>query len=299
MKKYLSVAALTIAFMCTSAMVQAQPQAGRAGGPPGGPPPEAAVSDSVPDSIQVYKTIDGKELKAHIFYPEGHSADDKTAALIFFHGGGLRRGSASQGYSIADELVPTGVAVIAVEYRLLDTAGRTLDHIIADSKSAVRWVRANANDLGLDPNRLVTMGHSAGAFLALSAGVTKGIEGKYEDTSVSSVPNAMLLWSPTLTRRDNAENSMVPEGMTMADLIPATYLRGDLPPAIFITGSEDPIAKPDVVKAFEEKYSAEGNQSTFHIINGADHFFADKEQRQQAMDLMAKFLDNMNYTTAK
>jgi acetyl esterase/lipase len=290
-QKYLSVMALAVTFSLASVVAQAQP--------PGGPPPEEAISESVPDSIQVYKTIDDKQLKAHIFYPEGHNADDQTPALVFFHGGGLRRGSASQGYAVADDLLPTGVAVIAVEYRLLDTPDRTLDQIIADSKSAVRWVRSNADDLGLDPDRIATIGHSAGAFLALSSGVMTRFDEATEDSAVSSVPNAMILWSPTLVRRDNPENSMVPANLTMADLTPQTYLRGSLSPATFIVGSEDPIAKPDAVKAFEEKYSAAGNQSEFHIINGADHFFANKDHRQQAMELIRAFLNSSGYAAGK
>lgn len=280
----------------------APPEPGAMGGPgaPLGnraPPPQEPESDSVPDLITTYKRVGETELSAHIFYPEGHSLDDETPVLLFMHGGGLRRGSPSQGYAFADRFTPEGVAVVSVQYRLLDDTGTKLNHIIADAKSAVRWLREHANELGMDPQRIAMFGHSAGAFLVLSTGVLPILDEASENSDVSSVPNALIPWSSVTTRRDDPENSMVPAGMTMQDMSPATYVRGGLPAALFIHGSEDPIASPEAAVAFEQAYRAAGNQSSFEMIEGADHFFATPDHKAQVMDLVSDYLTSLGYSS--
>ena len=268
-------------------------------GPPpgaGAPPPEDPVSDSVPDQIATYKSIDGIDLKAHIFNAKGPSASEKSAVLVFIHGGGLRHGSPTQGYDLADRFSPEGVAVVAVQYRLLDDNAETLDQLMADGKSAVRWLRENSDDLGIDPDRIVMAGHSAGAFLALTTGVVPTFDEASENGEISSIPNALIPWSSYIIQRDDPENSMVPEGMLFEDFSPASYFRAGLPPALFIHGDSDPMAPYEVAMNFEERYRAAGNESSFHLIEGADHFFRPVEHRDQVMALINEFLDDLGYS---
>lgn len=278
--------------------------AGGMGGPPGAggmgaPPAEAPIPDIDPSLVEVYKTVDGVELSAHVFNPEGHSADSSAPALIYFHGGGLRRGSPTGGYEVAERFVPEGMVVISPQYRLLENNAESLDQIVADAKSVVRWTRENADRLGVKPDQIIASGHSAGGYLSMVTGVIPGLDEAGEDASVSSVPNAVVLWSSTPSRRDNAENSMVPEGRTMAEFSAPEVLPDTLPPALFMVGSEDPIASPEVVTAFEARYREAGNQTSFHVIDGADHFFAGEGQKDQAYDLIEEFLVSLGYVGAK
>ena len=272
------------------------PGAGGPPGGPGGPPPEGPVSDLVPDLITTYKSLGDLELSAHMFYPEGHTIDDEVAVLTFMHGGALRRGSPAQGYELADLFTPMGVAVVAFEYRLLGTNADTLDEPVADAKSSIRWLRTNADALGIDPDRIVMSGHSAGAFLALTAGVVPTFDEESESAEVSSMPNALIPWSSMVTRSDDPEQSMLPEGMLMEDFSPASYVRLGLPPARFIHGDSDPVAPIEAALEFEERYRGAGNSSSFHIIEGADHFFRPPEHRQQVMTLIGEFLAELGYT---
>lgn len=273
------------------------PPADGMGAPPAGmgAPPAEQVPDIEPALVEVFKTIGDIELSAHVFNPEGHSAESSAPAMIFYHGGGFRRGSATQGYEIAERFIPEGVVVVAAEYRLLQTNTETLDTIVADAKSLVRWVRENADRLGVDPDRIVTSGHSAGSYLAMATAIVPGFEEASEDASISSVPNAMVLWSSTESRRDNPENSMVPEGYTIEDFSAPTPLSDGLPPAILIAGENDPIASPEAMIALQERYSAAGNQSSFHSIAGADHFFREPGQKDQVFDLIDGFLVSLGY----
>jgi acetyl esterase/lipase len=268
---------------------------GGAAGMGGGPPPEEPATNAVPSSIQTYKTIGDITLSAHIFNPPGHSAKDMSPALLFFHGGGLRMGTPKQGYGLGELLSAKGVVVLSMQYRLADKPGLTLDAIIADTKSAVRWVRANAKTLGIDPNKIVISGHSAGAYLAATTALFARYDEPSEDAKVSSVPNAMILWSLPVRRTERNSANILPAGATLDDFQPEKFLRGGLPPSTFIHGSVDTIASPQVAQDFQAALKAAGNKTEFHLVEGVDHFFAKPEQRTVAFEFFGKFLSSLGY----
>jgi acetyl esterase len=265
-------------------------------GAPGGPPPQGQTLAGEPDQILTYKEVEGIALQAHIFNPEGTSDARGSAALVFLHGGGLRQGSPAQGYEFAERFSAEGLAVVSIQYRLLGTNAETLDQLVADGKSAIRWLRENSDELGIDPDRIAMMGHSAGASLTLTTSVVPAFDEESENAEISSMPNAIVAWSPTITRSDDPENSIVAEGMLMEDLSPASYVREGLPTALFIHGDLDPIASPEAAVKFEARYRAAGNESSFLMIEGADHFFRPPEHRDQLMVTISDFLAGLGYS---
>lgn len=277
-----------------------------AGGPPNGAPPPGALPPPgggrpliEPSSIETYKAVGDSELSAHLFNPEGHTTDDSRAVLIFMHGGGMRGGSPQQGYDLAARLIPEGISVVSIQYRLLDTPDRTLDEIISDAKSSVRWLRENASDLGYDPDRIVISGHSAGAYLALTTGVIDKFDESSENLDISSIPNQMILWSVPVSRSDNPENSMVPEGYSIDDFIPANYIADSMPPALFLHGNADTTVAFEPAMAFHQQYGEAGNQTKFHLIDGADHFFRRPEHRAQVFNLISDYLVSIDYASVQ
>lgn len=126
-----------------------------------------------PKETHVYKTADGIQLKADVHHPSG---TDQVPALIWIHGGGLMMGSrVMASYTpLRTQLhryLQAGFAVIAIDYRLAPET--KLDSIIQDVRDAIRWIRSEAASLHIDDHRLVLIGHSAGAYLALLAGLTE------------------------------------------------------------------------------------------------------------------------------
>lgn len=271
--------------MGQAGMGMAPPQGGAMG-----PPPDES-SDLSPTSKVTYKSVEGKDLQLHIFNPEGHNAGDARPALVFYHGGGFRFGNPQAGYDLSERLNPKGVVLIAPDYRLIDRDDRTLDQIMSDAKSSVRYIRANADALGIDPDKIVASGHSAGAYLAAVNGFFDGFDEPGEDTALSAQANAMILWSMGTERAGRN----IGEGRTEDDYQPITYLDGDMPPSKFIHGSADTNIAPGPAQAFSEQIAAAGNVSSMHIVEGADHFFRDDSHRNEAITEIISFMDDLGY----
>lgn len=286
---------LSILITCTIFILTITSSQAQMGTPMGGmaPTPEA-TSDLEPSSIQTYKSIEGTDLKIHIFHPDNHSFSNKHPALLFFHGGGFRRGSPTQGYELSEIFNPKGVAVISVQYRLVED-GRTLDQIVADAKSSVRFVRTHAHHLGIDPDRIAVSGHSSGAYLAYAGGAINAFDETNEESKISSTANAMLLWSMGAERAERNTAALVSKGNTIADYQPAKYVTDSLPPSIFIHGDVDDLIQYKPTRAFQQTIANAGNQTSFHLVEGADHFFRNPDQKQEVYDVMLGFLDSIGY----
>ena len=100
-----------------------------------------------------------------------HPADSPAAPLVVFvHGGGWKRGDKrnATGMEKVGHFTGEGYAVASLNYRLVPAA--TVEQQVADIAAALAWLRANAQKLGIDPARVVLMGHSAGAHLVALPG---------------------------------------------------------------------------------------------------------------------------------
>lgn len=93
-----------------------------------------------------------------------------TPLIVFVHGGGWKRGDKSNatGAEKVDHLVGEGYALASINYRLVPDA--TVEQQASDVAAAVAWLRGHAETLGIDPTRIVLMGHSAGAHLVALVG---------------------------------------------------------------------------------------------------------------------------------
>lgn len=121
-------------------------------------------------STQVYATVDGQELQADVWVPPADGPTTGRVAVVKVHGGSWSEGARGQAPAWDSELAEQGAVVVDVDYRLTgDIDGEPWREQPADVACAVAWVGANAEQLGVDPERIVLMGDSAGAHLALLA----------------------------------------------------------------------------------------------------------------------------------
>ena len=133
-----------------------------------------------------------------VHYPPGWKDSDKRPAIVFFFGGGWTSGKLEQFEPQASHLARRGMVAARADYRVKSRHGVTPKECVEDAKSAVRWMRANAAKLGVDPDRIVAAGGSAGGHIAACTAFSPGLDAEGEDANVSSKPNALVLFNPVL-----------------------------------------------------------------------------------------------------
>ena len=134
---------------------------------------------------------DGTALLADLYLPQGAA---KAPVLIGVHGGGWQLGNRKFYNNMGAYLARNGIAVFAIEYRLMAPGVKTYPGAVYDVRAAVQFVRAKAPELGLDPERIGLIGDSAGAHLAALVALA-GSEPAFA-TDYTSDPYADL--SPTV-----------------------------------------------------------------------------------------------------
>jgi acetyl esterase len=148
--------------------------------------------------VETYKTIGPTNLHLYLFTPKDHSTMNRRPAIVFFFGGGWTSGSPQQFEKQCQYFASRGMVAITADYRVTSRQGVKPVQCVADAKSAIRWLRRNAARLGIDPDRIVASGGSAGGHLAACTAVVPGLDDTGEDTSISATPNAAVLFNPVL-----------------------------------------------------------------------------------------------------
>lgn len=255
-----------------------------------------------PTRSAIYKTTTDKagdkvELSLDIFEPEGHKPTDKTPVAVFFFGGGWVGGSTGSFYPQSAYLASRGMVAIVPDYRVRDRQKTSPYEAVADGKSAIRWVRAHAAELGIDPDRVVAGGASAGGNLAAGAGILPALDEESEDASISSVPNAMMLYFPVV---DTSEKGYGHGrlGDRWEEISPINHVRAGLPPTIIFHGTEDKIVPYDNAVRFAAAMQAAGNRCELVTAEGAGHSFSYQIGRKYGNTALRKsdeFLQSLGY----
>jgi acetyl esterase/lipase len=177
------------------------------------------------------------DLRLHVFYPPQWSAKDRRPAIVFFFGGGWVGGTPAQFYAHAARLASLGMVAMSAEYRTHNGDGTDPFAAVADAKAAIRWVRAHAGELGIDPDRIAAGGGSAGGHLALASAVLP-IERPDQDSSIRSTPDLLVLFNPVVdtTERGYGKDKL---GDRALEASPVDHLCAGLPPAIVFHGTAD------------------------------------------------------------
>ena len=203
------------------------------------------------------------KLYLHIFNPTDWKATDKRAAVIMFHGGGWGQGSPDRYVPDARYWATRGAVGIAPQYRLGVREGMPPPECVADAKSAVRYVRAHAAELGIDPQKIAVGGESAGAHIAACTGTLTTYDDPKDDLSVSCVPNALVLEFPY--------SMITTVGNKKDDMSPLHFVTPKTPPTIFIAGEQDGIAPAERGKDWGNQMQGGGNEFRYFIYRRAHH----------------------------
>ena len=266
----------------------------------------------------IYAVEGGRELPLDLYIPEKEMAKGKALPVVlWFHGGGWKGGSRGNG-GISRGLVDHGYIVATIEYRL---SGEALWPAQAqDSKSAVRWVRANAEKYGFDPDNIGVMGRSAGGHLVAFLGTTSDIEDFDTESNAgysSKVQAVADLWGPTdILQMDDhrlpggrdmaASPSSAPSRLVGGAIIeepyrslavtvnPIAYIKKeqDLPPFLIVHGDKDLSVPVHQSKILHAALLEAGGESTLHIEKGAGHGLRGGEMDSDELcNFAAEFFD--------
>lgn len=233
--------------------------------------------------------------KLDLYVPE-KAARRPRPAIVIVHGGGWRSGDKRRGqwWRIPAQYAHDGYVAVSINYRLTDEAPWPAQ--IEDSKAAVRWLRANAEKYGVDPNRIGAYGNSAGAHLVALLGLVKksaGLEGTgpnqdqsslVEAVCASATPTDFLNWSKLGELSERlAKSFFAGPPDTLKDRArqasPIDYVAADAPPFLLIHGTADKtvpkIQSDTFAKALRE---AGAKQVRYMIFDNESHGVFQRQQ---------------------
>ena len=237
------------------------------------------------DRDLVYAQYGNRSLHLDLYRP-AKVTRDLVPGVVVIRGGGFQHGD-SKGYAfIASDLARRGFAAACIQYRT--TREALFPAPVQDAKAAVRWLRANAAEYRVDPNRVSVVGGSAGGYLASMLATTDGVadlEGQGGHPGVSShVAAAVAMATPA----DFTDMSAYPEiavsaieafigGPTdrSADArrraSPATYVTRSAAPILLIHSDADPDVPYGQALMLQRRYEQAGASADLFTIPGAPH----------------------------
>ncbi|WP_109098513.1 alpha/beta hydrolase [Aquimarina sp. AU58] len=248
-----------------------------------------------PNEIKTYKIVDGIELDAHVFYPKEHQKRNHSRpAYLYFHGGGWSLGMAESGYSICKRMSEKGMVAISFEYRLIDVYGNDIQKSLEDAKSAIRWVRSQASLLGVNSDKIVATGFSAGAHLAASTAIIDDFFSE-DNKDFSSKPNLVITQSSSydLTKGDGWFDGVSRGQATSISLL--QNVKTGLPPFLSFHTTEDYLAPVYEFFQFKAAMKAHKNDFQFQVFEGVGHFFRDKDAQEKLNNLRYEYLVARGY----
>lgn len=235
----------------------------------------------------------GRALTLHLYVP---GAGRERPGVVFVHGGGWAGGHPARYSDMASALASEGYVAATISYRLSGEA--CWPAALEDAKCAVRWLRAHAFELEVDPTRIAIAGGSSGGHLAAMVALTPG---RYEGTGgwngVSSEVQAAVLYCPALDLRGSGLNAAGRQAARMflsnenfaAEASPVTHVSRACPPLLTRVGDQDQVTPVSVARAFHKILEAEHVPNQLEIVAGKKHDIIVSD-RTGCMNATVKFL---------
>lgn len=237
----------------------------------------------------------GRSETLDLYLPKNRKPGEKSPAVVLIHGGGWKEGDKRQAREIefGTTLAENGYVAASVNYALR-SAGKFPTNL-QDCKNGIRYLRAHAEELGIDPNRIAVMGGSAGGHLSLMVAYTgddhalappqpyPGISDKvscvidfYGITDIESRKKTDPEGKPTEPRGVESEVKSI-FGSTPAEwkkASPVGHLRKDLPPTLILHGKKDTTVDRDQSQLLADALKKVGAEYELVWLNQAGHSFS-------------------------
>nr|WP_294899159.1 alpha/beta hydrolase [uncultured Pedobacter sp.] len=247
----------------------------------------------------LYKKVDSTSLYMDVIYPKDAQQKTPRPAIVFFFGGGWVEGNMDAFRYQAEYLDERGLISVLVDYRIKKIHGTTPFESVKDAKSAMRYVRGHANELGINPDSIIASGGSAGGHLAAATAFIKGYNEATDDLSISCVPQALVLFNPVI---DNGPGGYGYDRIRdqYKDFSPLFNIKKGAPPTVFFLGTKDkliPVATAEYYKTVMERV---GSRCDLQLFDNQEHAFFNKpEYFSKTLALTDEFLTSLGYLKGK
>ena len=215
----------------------------------------------------IYKKLGNSELYVDMFFTQSSLQKKDNTAIAFFHGGGWVFGDPSEFNEACKRFARNGYIAFTFQYRLsINADGSYPNPAITpvestkDARSAIRWLRENAIELNVNPDKIVVGGQSAGGQLALSTALIDSVNEITDNLKISTVPNALLLFSSNVNTIEVWIDMLLGERRTeIWSISPYHNLKNQMPPVIAFRGDMDDQVLPYIAGMFKARMIQLGN----------------------------------------
>ena len=257
----------------------------------------AVAKPRAPDEKLIFKKVEGGDLQLHVYKPQDWDPGDKRPTIVFFFGGGWVGGTPGQFYPHCDHLASKGMVAISAEYRTKKSHKTDPFSCVEDGKSAIRWVREHAAELGVDPAKIIAGGGSAGGHVAACTGTLTGFE--TGNKKVSSAPSAMVLFNPVCdtSPKGYGTNKL---GDRWREISPLHHISKKTPPTCIFHGRADTTVPHQNAADFKAAMAKSGQRCELHSYDDAKHGFfnfgrGDGSAYKSTVAKMDSFLATLGY----
>ena len=247
----------------------------------------AGWAQSKPETVKIQKNIEygsvgGESLKLDLYLPEekpeAQDAKSLRPAVVFVHGGGWSGGDKSGWATQAKELAQDGYVAISIDYRLAPK--HRYPAAVQDCQRAVRWLREHASEYRVAPDRIGSMGDSAGGHLASFLGVRNNIDASEKTSSkVNCVVDYYGRMDLNLSGgahdyRADFIGKGLPEGEAeYREASPIAHVDKVSAPFLIVQGANDPQVEPAQSYNMMAALNKSGVEATLIVLSGQGHGF--------------------------
>lgn len=259
----------------------------------------------VPANVRVERDVSylaaDRQEKADLYFPEVMPKDARLPAVVWIHGGGWNGGrkDANREVNVCGTLASNGYVAMSIDYKLASSKKAIWPQNLWDCKTAVRWLRKNADRLGIDPDRIGVMGGSAGGHLASMVALTLP-EDKldpsepYGDLSCAVRCCVNMYGITDIARYHDVKmlgKSIAEDPELYRIASPLTYVRKSSPPFLILHGTADTTVKIEQSEWLAAAMKEAGAPHEFLIIRGAPHTFDLQPKQKDLRPVVLEFLE--------
>ena len=219
----------------------------------------------------VYKEVDGHALEMTMYKPV-LSGPMRLPAIVFFFGGGWTGGTPDHFKVQAEYLASRGIIAFCPDYRVNSRQGTSPFESVKDAHSAMRYLKAHSRVLGIDSDKIVAAGGSAGGHLAACTAIIDEINEETDDLKISTKPFALVLFNPVVDTGKRGYGSEKVLGREF-EISPVHHITAGIVPTLIMHGKEDTTVPYENVVRFESLMKQEGNKCKLKAYKNQTHGF--------------------------